>query len=157
MARCSEIAEVFVAAITAGWHTGRAGPPFVPETCRQVHKYPPFPASPALATPAEAVWLAVQQVAGKVLAECGGEGKAHWLDDGSEHPHRIALSMQAACVPSATASLQRGCDAVGLQVGHPPPPAASVACAMSPCPACYSPPGCCILVLHLAPLQLPAC
>ena len=60
--------------------------------------------------------LTVLQVANQVIQECGGDGRAHWLDHGTEHPHRIALSMQAACVPHATASLQHGCSARGLQV-----------------------------------------
>lgn len=58
----------------------------------------------------------VREVANQVIAECGGEGGAHWLDSGTEHPHRIALSVQASCVPSAVAGLQQGCHARGLQV-----------------------------------------
>ena len=41
----------------------------------------------------------------QVIEECG-EGCAHWLDDGSEHPHRIALSMQQQHVARSQARLQ---------------------------------------------------
>ncbi|KAK9810564.1 hypothetical protein WJX73_000994 [Symbiochloris irregularis] len=58
----------------------------------------------------------VREVGAQVIAECGGDGHAHWLDDGSEHPHRIALSMQASCVLAAKASLQQKCAARNLKV-----------------------------------------
>ena len=50
-----------------------------------------------------------------VLEECG-DGNAHWLDDGSEHPHRIALSMVSGCVSHAEQRLQQLCSAEGLKV-----------------------------------------
>ena len=50
-----------------------------------------------------------------VLEDCG-DGNAHWLDDGSEHPHRIALSMVSECVPHAEQRLQQLCRAEGLKV-----------------------------------------
>ena len=71
------------------------------------------------------------QVANQVIAECGGEGGAHWLDSGTEHPHRIALSVQASCVPSAVAGLQQGCHARGLQVTAAQPHAMLCLCCSS--------------------------
>ena len=53
------------------------------------------------------------QVAGGLVQGMGDA--AHWLDDGSEHPHRIALSVRADQVPHVTHSLQAGIAAAGLQ------------------------------------------
>jgi sucrose-6F-phosphate phosphohydrolase len=41
---------------------------------------------------------------------------AHWLDDGSEHPHRVALSVRAAGAAAAEAALRAGAAARGLEV-----------------------------------------
>ena len=56
------------------------------------------------------------QVGAQVIQECGGEGSAHWLDDGSEHPHRIALSMHSGAVGHARHRLQELAAQRGLQV-----------------------------------------
>ena len=44
------------------------------------------------------------------------EGTAHWLDDGSEHPHRIALSVQAHAVPAVKKSIERITRTLGIRV-----------------------------------------
>ena len=48
-----------------------------------------------------------------------GAEHAQWLDDGSEHPHRIALMVAAARVPDVCARLAQGFAQRGVQVGGP--------------------------------------
>ena len=54
-----------------------------------------------------------------MIQECGGDGSAHWLDDGSEHPHRIALSTHADCAGLAQHRLQELSSQQGLKVRAP--------------------------------------
>jgi hypothetical protein len=49
----------------------------------------------------------LEQVAGEVIGAVS-PAAAQWLDDGSEHPHRIALSVQAARVPELCERLKEG-------------------------------------------------
>jgi hypothetical protein len=44
-----------------------------------------------------------------------GQGATRWLDDGSEHPHRIALMVQERSVPDVSQRLAQGCAAAGVQ------------------------------------------
>ena len=59
--------------------------------------------------------LLCAQVAAEVIGAVGEE-HAQWLDDGSEHPHRIALMVAAARVPDVTARLAQGFAQRGVQV-----------------------------------------
>lgn len=47
------------------------------------------------------------------------EGAGDWLDHGTEHPHRIALSIRADKVPHAVEMLGEGFAACGLEVKLP--------------------------------------
>lgn len=58
---------------------------------------------------------AVREVGTEAIAGAE-EGAAHWLDDGSEHPHRIALSVKATAVPGILAALEAGTASRGLRV-----------------------------------------
>ncbi len=42
-------------------------------------------------------------------------GDVHWLDDGSEHPHRVALAAKAAAAPAVAAGLEAAAAAAGLR------------------------------------------
>ena len=55
------------------------------------------------------------QVAGGVVSELELENAGHWLDHGTEHPHRIALSLQADKVTWAVERLGEGFVSEGLQ------------------------------------------
>lgn len=55
------------------------------------------------------------QVAAEVIGAVG-EQSAQWLDDGSEHPHRIALSVEASRVPDVTHRLSHGCASKNVKV-----------------------------------------
>lgn len=57
---------------------------------------------------------AVKRVANKVIAR--HEGQCHWLDQGTEHPHRIALSCHIDVVDAVTRTLQQGFVQAGCQV-----------------------------------------
>lgn len=46
-------------------------------------------------------------MAGEVIAAVGSN-YAQWLDDGSEHPHRIALSVQQSKVLEVSERLKEG-------------------------------------------------
>ena len=59
--------------------------------------------------------LCCEQVAGEVISAIGSD-QAQWLDDGSEHPHRIALSMQSSVVPEVCRLLAENCLAKGVKV-----------------------------------------
>ena len=59
--------------------------------------------------------LCCEQVAGEVISAIGPD-QAQWLDDGSEHPHRIALSVQSSRVPEVCQLLEDGCLAKGVKV-----------------------------------------
>ena len=59
--------------------------------------------------------LCCEQVAGEVISAIGPD-QAQWLDDGSEHPHRIALSVQSSRVQEVCQLLQDGCLAEGVKV-----------------------------------------
>ena len=60
--------------------------------------------------------LAPLQVAGRIVSDLEDQGAGHWLDHGTEHPHRIALSIRADMVPHAVHSLSSGFAHEGLQV-----------------------------------------
>ena len=45
-----------------------------------------------------------------------GSESAQWLDDGSEHPHRIALSVQSFRVPEVSQRLAEGCASRNVKV-----------------------------------------
>lgn len=59
--------------------------------------------------------LNVVKAAGAQAIAAVPEGTAHWLDDGSEHPHRIALSVQAHAVPAVKNSIERVTKALGIR------------------------------------------
>lgn len=59
--------------------------------------------------------LCCEQVAGEVISAIGPD-QAQWLDDGSEHPHRIALSVQSSRVEEVCRLLADGCLAKGVKV-----------------------------------------
>ncbi len=44
-----------------------------------------------------------------------GEGAAAWLDRGTEHPHRIALSIRGDCLGDAVEQLRAGFEAASVQ------------------------------------------
>jgi len=54
------------------------------------------------------------QVAGEVLGRLGEDAGA-WLDRGTEHPHRIALSVRGDRASDAAAQLRAGFEAAGVQ------------------------------------------
>lgn len=37
----------------------------------------------------------IEELKSRSIVDANGNGAAHWLDDGSEHPHRVALSVRA--------------------------------------------------------------
>ena len=45
-----------------------------------------------------------------------GSDSVQWLDDGSEHPHRIALSVQSSRVPDVCHRLTQGTMSRGVKV-----------------------------------------
>lgn len=55
------------------------------------------------------------QVAGEIVDRLSTEGAGHWLDHGTEHPHRIALSISADRVASTIAELNSGFKKLNLQ------------------------------------------
>ncbi|KAK9834998.1 hypothetical protein WJX81_003222 [Elliptochloris bilobata] len=57
----------------------------------------------------------VRQVAQGVLERLG-EGAAAWLDRGTEHPHRVALSVRGDCLAGAVEQLRAGFEAANVQV-----------------------------------------
>ena len=54
------------------------------------------------------------QVAGEVLGRLG-EAAGAWLDRGTEHPHRIALSVRGDRAGDAAEQLRAGFEAAGVQ------------------------------------------
>ncbi|KAL4852949.1 putative sucrose-phosphatase 2 [Chlorella vulgaris] len=46
----------------------------------------------------------------------GSHGAASWLDNGTEHPHRVCISSRADTTPAITAAIQQRVEAEGLQV-----------------------------------------
>lgn len=56
------------------------------------------------------------QVAGDIVRELEGSEAAHWLDHGTEHPHRIALSIRSDKVGYAVQKLSAGFSHNKLQV-----------------------------------------
>ena len=59
------------------------------------------------------------QVAGEVMRAVG-QDRTQWLDDGSEHPHRIALLVHEHSVPDVSARLADGLARAGVQArGRP--------------------------------------
>lgn len=60
------------------------------------------------------------QVAGSLVdeSESGGNGSCHWLDYGTEHPHRIALSVREDRLNYIVQNLENGFINQGLQVSH---------------------------------------
>ena len=57
------------------------------------------------------------QVADQVVSQHGSDGAVHWLDHGTEHPHRIALSVRGDKVQMCMRQLGEGLKAHGVQVG----------------------------------------
>lgn len=45
------------------------------------------------------------------------DGSIHWLDNGSEHPHRVAFSVDNAVLNKVTSHLRAGFANAGVQVG----------------------------------------
>ena len=45
------------------------------------------------------------------------EDAAAWLDRGTEHPHRVALSVRGDCLGAAVEQLRAGFQAAGVQAG----------------------------------------
>ena len=64
----------------------------------------------------EPVWPLLQ-VADQVVSQHGSDGAVHWLDHGTEHPHRIALSVRSDKVQMCMRQLSEGLKAHGVQVG----------------------------------------
>ena len=62
----------------------------------------------------------LSQVAGELLSQLAEEGAGHWLDEGTEHPHRIALSIRADRIPPILEQLKTGFAQQGVQVGLVP-------------------------------------
>lgn len=60
--------------------------------------------------------LITPQVAGSLIDRLSRENAGHWLDPGTEHPHRIALSIRADLVPLAVEQLKIGFLECGLEV-----------------------------------------
>ena len=58
--------------------------------------------------------LCCAQVAGEVIGSVGSDS-VQWLDDGSEHPHRIALSVQSSRVPDVCHRLTEGTISRGVK------------------------------------------
>ena len=56
------------------------------------------------------------QVAGEVLERLT-ESAAAWLDRGTEHPHRVALSVRGDRLGAAVEQLRAGFEAAGVQAG----------------------------------------
>jgi hypothetical protein len=61
------------------------------------------------------------QVAENLVTDLRMEGAGDWLDHGTEHPHRIAISVRADKVPHAVEKLGEGFAAADLQVRLPTP------------------------------------
>ena len=53
------------------------------------------------------------------MQELEGHGAGHWLDHGTEHPHRIALSVRADKVKHVVGQLTSGFRGQGIQVFFP--------------------------------------
>ncbi len=51
------------------------------------------------------------------MSQHGSDGAVHWLDHGTEHPHRIALSVRSDKVQVCMRQLSEGLKAHGVQVG----------------------------------------
>jgi len=49
-----------------------------------------------------------------------GSDSAQWLDNGSEHPHRIALSVQSSRVPEVCQQLTQGALSKRVKVCYVP-------------------------------------
>ena len=73
--------------------------------------------------------LCCAQVAGEVISAVGSDS-VQWLDDGSEHPHRIALSVQSSRVPDVCHRLTEGTHSRGVQVTLNPGIPASRLCSL---------------------------
>lgn len=56
------------------------------------------------------------QVAGEVLDRLT-DAAAAWLDRGTEHPHRVALSVRGDRLGAAVEQLRAGFEAAGVQAG----------------------------------------
>lgn len=56
------------------------------------------------------------QVAGEVLDRLT-DSAAAWLDRGTEHPHRVALSVRGDRLGAAVEQLRAGFEAAGVQAG----------------------------------------
>ena len=52
-----------------------------------------------------------------MVSQLGSDGAVHWLDHGTEHPHRIALSVRSDKVQICMSQLSEGLKAHGVQVG----------------------------------------
>jgi len=60
--------------------------------------------------------LEIVRAAGAEAIALAPENAAHWLDDGSEHPHRIALSVRADVVPIVTEAVKKATKSQGIRV-----------------------------------------
>eukprot|EP00884_Botryococcus_braunii_P004434 jgi/Botrbrau1/13992/Bobra.150_1s0004.1 len=58
----------------------------------------------------------VKRVAGQIVDRLGSENACHWLDQGTEHPHRIALNVRYDKVAEVTKHLEKGFVTANLQV-----------------------------------------
>ena len=63
--------------------------------------------------------MCCEQVAEEVIGAVGSDS-AQWLDDGSEHPHRIALSVQSSRVPEVCQQLTEGALSKRVKVCYVP-------------------------------------
>ncbi len=60
----------------------------------------------------------MHQVVEHVLAGLQGDGAGAWLDQGTEHPHRLALSVRLDRLEGTREALAEGFSNRGLQVLH---------------------------------------
>jgi hypothetical protein len=60
--------------------------------------------------------LALGQVAGQIVDRLGVENACYWLDQGTEHPHRIALNVRHDKVAEVTKHLEKGFQSANVQV-----------------------------------------
>ena len=58
----------------------------------------------------------VKSVARGLVGELGHDGAVGWLDDGSEHPHRIALTVRADLAKQLVDALKMRLEDNGVEV-----------------------------------------
>ena len=82
--------------------------------------------------------LCCAQVAGEVIGAVGSDS-VQWLDDGTEHPHRIALSVQSSRVPDVCHRLTQGTLNRGVKVSlNPDMSASTLTCSRRPADTCIA-------------------